>query len=109
MLEELPRLEGLHLHLSPSVSEVDLTRLAGRVELAYLSINSVSVTDAGLAHLAELPRLRRLRRLDIRGTRVTMAGVERLRQALPECRIACDPAADPRLRRLHAWRGLEPG
>jgi len=52
------------------------------VEQVYLVTNHV--TDAGLAHLQGLTSLRELR---LRGTQVTNAGVAKLRQALPNCKI----------------------
>jgi uncharacterized protein (TIGR02996 family) len=88
------------------LTDAGLAHLAGLSRLRSLSLRDTAVTDAGLAHLTGL---RRLRRLDLRGTHVTLAGVEQFRRTLPDCRLDCDPAADPRLRRLHAWRGLEPG
>ena len=43
------------------------------------------ITDAGLEHLKGLTKLRSLR---LSGTKVTHEGVNKLQQALPNCKIA---------------------
>jgi hypothetical protein len=47
------------------------------------------VTDAGLAHIEKLTGLTFL---DLTGTKVTAAGVDKLQNALPNCRIEWDGA-----------------
>jgi len=83
-LDRLPDLRSLDL----SDSRVTDTGLAGLAALTGLEelvlIGDIGVTDAGLAHLRGLTRLRKL---DLRSTRVTPAGVARLRRALPHVEI----------------------
>jgi hypothetical protein len=47
-------------------------------------LNDTKITDAGLTHLSGLTRLWKL---NTAGTRVTDAGVQEFRQALPKVRI----------------------
>jgi internalin A len=49
-----------------------------------LGISETEVTDAGLERLEKLPDLSRL---FIRDTRVTLRGVQKLQEALPNCEI----------------------
>lgn len=53
-------------------------------ELRWLSLARTAVGDKGLAALCNLHMLRGL---NLTGTRVTDAGVKKLRQALPNCEI----------------------
>jgi hypothetical protein len=53
---------------------------AGRI----VKSDAVDISDAGLAHLADLMKLRSL---DVRGTRVTAEGAERLKKSLTKTRI----------------------
>jgi len=52
-----------------------------------LSLWDTGVTDRAIQHLADLPSLENL---DVRGTRITRAGAERLAAALPDCDIQSD-------------------
>lgn len=62
----------------------DLKLLRDFDHVQILVINSPLVTDAGLA---ELEGLTSLQELDLKRTRVTPAGVKRLRRLLPKCEI----------------------
>ena len=57
--------------------------------LRLLNANSTMLTDIGLAQLAESQELRGL---FVRGTRVTERGVNRFRQALPNCEVSWQDA-----------------
>lgn len=52
--------------------------------VANVSFDGTQVTDAGLDNLSGLTQLREL---DLNFTKVTDAGVKKLRQALPKCEI----------------------
>ena len=52
--------------------------------LVNLYLSDTGVTDAGLVHLAKLGKLRNLH---LNRTKVTLAGVETLVQALPNCKF----------------------
>ena len=53
-------------------------------QLQDLSLVDTQITDAGLKHLEALTRLGHLY---LHGSQVTDEGVEKLKQALPECKI----------------------
>jgi eukaryotic-like serine/threonine-protein kinase len=64
--------------------------LAEQPLLSGIYIGGSDLTDAGLEYLKQL---RSLRELGIKDTRVTSAGVETLRKALPDCKIHANPPA----------------
>jgi hypothetical protein len=55
--------------------------------LTYACLAAPGVTDAGLVHLTGL---KALQQLDLRGSKVTEAGVKKLAATLPKCRIEWD-------------------
>ncbi len=56
--------------------------------LQSLGLHDTQVTDAGLEHLKRLPNLRELHlTLSVYDTYLTVEGVEKLQQALPNCEI----------------------
>lgn len=69
------------------VSDEGLTHLTGMTHLTWLLLENTQVSDEGLKHLAGLTTLTYLHLHD---TQVSDAGVERLRSALPGCRIETD-------------------
>jgi hypothetical protein len=81
-LRHAPRLEGLVL--SPLNSDAGLECVAALASLETLNLNGTRVTDKGLVHLYELGNLRQVL---LYNTKVSDEGVQRLRQALPNCRI----------------------
>jgi Leucine-rich repeat (LRR) protein len=110
-LKELAGLNALqHLTLSSTaVTGSGLKELTARKSLQRLELSSAKVTDEGLKGLAglaalemldldgngqvtdaglkELAGLTSLQSLNLARTKVTKAGVEQLKKALPECRI----------------------
>jgi len=67
--------------------------LTGLAALETLDLRGTKVTDAGLAHLAGLTALKEL---NLSRTQVTDAGVAKLQKALPNCSIdTLGPIPDP--------------
>jgi len=67
-----------------NVQDGDLVYVAKAPHLAVLNLYATAVGDTGLEHLHDL---RSLEQLYLWQTQVTSAGVEALRQALPEARV----------------------
>jgi hypothetical protein len=65
------------------VADATLGHLEGFTDLESLSLGE-RATDAGLEHLAGLTQLQSL---DLRRTKVTTSGLEKLHKALPNCTI----------------------
>ncbi|MBC7818407.1 MAG: DUF1080 domain-containing protein [Planctomycetaceae bacterium] len=92
-LANLPTLSRLELVLY-QVSDDQLRRLAPLQNLTMLSlVNGSSLSDAGLEHLRPLTNLKIL---GLRNTQITAAGVAKLQQALPNCKIATDITPTPK-------------
>jgi hypothetical protein len=86
-LKELPRLRELLVHdfrPQSTITNDALKHIGEMKSLHLLSICSTSVTDEGLIPLEKLPELKEL---GLDNTKVTPAGVQRLRRALPNCEI----------------------
>ncbi len=89
----LARLKGwkhlirLHLDGTP-VSTEGLAHLKDCKKLRYLHIQGTGTTDAGLAHMQECQSLLLLYVAE--NPQVTEAGIAKLHQALPKCRIRWD-------------------
>jgi len=67
------------------VSDKGLVHVAGLTRLHKLHIRTRgTITDAGLDSLTELTELQELL---LTGTKVTKSGTEKLRKALPRCKI----------------------
>ncbi|VTU01755.1 serine threonine protein partial : Serine/threonine protein kinase with PASTA sensor(S) (Fragment) OS=Rhodopirellula sallentina SM41 GN=RSSM_02570 PE=4 SV=1: Pkinase: LRR_6 [Gemmataceae bacterium] len=94
-LARLPKLDNLWVGGS-QVTDAGLKALAGMPRLRSLSLYGTGVSDAGVAALAEIPALGEV---ILTGTRVTAAGAERLRKALPRCKVEWE---DPN-RTVAAW------
>lgn len=97
-LAQLSSLKILSLHV-PKITDRGLIGLARNASLEDLLLSCAHVTDEGLDHLSQLKSLRRLT-LDgtkltevgiVDCTRVTEAGVVKLEQALPSCKIRILP------------------
>lgn len=67
-----------------TLSDDDLSCLAGLPHLRTLTLTSTPITDDGLEHLRDLEQLTFV---DLRFTHVTPAGVKRLRRWLPAAKI----------------------
>lgn len=79
----LTRLKSLDLQKT-EVTDAGLVHLEGLSQLHVLWLSETRVTDAGLQHLEGLTQLQDLY-LD--GTQVTDAGIDRLKVALPKCKV----------------------
>jgi hypothetical protein len=82
-LEGLTQLQGLDLSHLTEVTDAGLVHLKGLTQLHTLDLSWTKVTDAGLVHLKGLTQLQTL---SLFGTEVTGAGIQKLRQALPNCK-----------------------
>ena len=79
---QLTNLTGLSLH---GVQFTTLPSEIGKLtKLTELQIEKNPLTDTDLEHLKPL---KSLKRLDVRDTKVTIAGVEAFRKALPNCEV----------------------
>ncbi len=94
-LKALPNLVMLRVSwdAEPGVTDLAFARIAELQNLESIIVDHSSITDAGLEHLSAL---KKLKRLDARNTKVTAAGVAKLQQALPNCKIYWDDPAQPK-------------
>jgi hypothetical protein len=98
---DLKGLEPLYSGMAPGgnltldntpVSDDDLAKVSGFANLLYLGVAHTQVTDRGLPHIY---LLKKLLRFDLRGTRVTAEGVEKLKQAIRGLKVAWDEDPAP--------------
>jgi len=82
-LVELRSLRGLSL-AGTQVTDDGLSVLKGLRNLESLNLKATKVSDAGISSLAQL---RNLNEVILTNTAVTEAGLQRLRKALPNCKI----------------------
>jgi hypothetical protein len=66
------------------ITEAGVKSLGAKPQLTRLALQSLPVADATLAALEPLGNLEVL---DLKETRVTAVGIERLQKALPKCKI----------------------
>jgi hypothetical protein len=71
------------------VTDAGLRSVAGLPQVTVLYLVGDAFTDAGLLRLQAMRGLRFLHLIGCR--KVTTEGVERLRKALPDCRIVSSP------------------
>jgi predicted transcriptional regulator len=81
-LAGLRMMRTLFLH-NTNVTDVGLRFFRGMRNLYSLHLDDTAVTDAGLEHLGGL----HLSHIELSGTRVTSAGIERLQRAMPRLQI----------------------
>jgi hypothetical protein len=84
-LQKLANLEQLEVFYHTKITNAGLSYLAGMNKLRYLRISFTKVGDRGLVHLEKLPALSHI---VLGRTKVSEAGVERLRLALPGCNVS---------------------
>ena len=84
-LKGMQKLKVLGLSGS-KITDAGMAHLKGLTKLEGLDLKGTKVTDAGLAHL-NLKGLRNLGYLVLGNTYVTAAGIKKLQQALPHCKI----------------------
>lgn len=82
-LADLPALKDLSLS-GLDVKDSHLRHLAGVKSLRKLNLGAINLTDAAVPELAKLTWLEEL---TLSGGRFTKDGVEKLRQALPRCKV----------------------
>jgi len=89
-LQNQPELIDLSLHC-PSIADLLAKNLGELKRFKRLSLVGAGLTDAGIRHLEGLTNLTAL---DLRKTKASAAGIERLHQALPKCKIEWDGAKE---------------
>jgi serine/threonine protein kinase len=85
-LKECKKLTDLDL-TNTSITDVALTLVKECKELRWLHLDGTAASDAGLVELEEC---KNLSYLGARNTNVSAPGIERLRKALPKCKIEWD-------------------
>jgi len=86
-LAAAPKLQAAALSAT-GISDAGLAHLAKAAKLWLVHVDAnPGVTDAGLDSLAKMPELKKV---SLRGTKATIAGIDRLKKALPQCRIEWD-------------------
>jgi serine/threonine protein kinase/Leucine-rich repeat (LRR) protein len=76
------------------ISDAGLAHLKDCKSLTLLNLNETKVSDAVLAQLADCKELTEVQVLK---TKLTAAGIDKLRKALPQCKIAWDGVIDPKV------------
>lgn len=83
-LAGLPNLKLLDLFNCQRISEAGLGHLASLPKLELLNVAGMPLTDASMEHLKGI---KNLKAVDVNGTKVTEAGAQALRAALPQCNV----------------------
>jgi hypothetical protein len=92
LLGAMPRLTGLAFTHNAIADEVLTRHLTGLPRVHSLRLQDNPLTDGCVDALARLPALLRV---DIHGTRITTAGVDRLHQLRPEVKVDTTTPAYP--------------
>jgi len=82
-LKGLTSLETLWLK-GTKISDAGLVHLKGLASLKTLGLDGTDVSDAGLVHLKGL---KKLKKVNLQNTKVSQEGFDKLKQALPKCKI----------------------
>jgi len=93
-LSSLSQLRLLSLH-GVRMTDAGVPPLTELSNLEVLTLSQTQVTDAGLLPLTKLPKLNDV---DLTGTNVTQAGADKLKRALPNCRVrfqVAPPESEP--------------
>lgn len=89
---QLRRLKALQLS-GTRIGDPSVVRLSELVELEFLGLDKTQVTDASLSYLE---RLKKLKYLNLSGTKITHEGLQKLKTALPNCKIVQDVLLEAR-------------
>ena len=117
VLKSMPKDEVVELGFPhTSATERLLPQIAGMINLGYIDLSGLPITDAGVEYLESLPKLKwlylrktqisddcigslvklkRLQILNLRETAISQTTIEQLRAALPECEILHEGQIDP--------------
>ncbi len=82
-LAKLPKLEYVHLN-DNRVTDESVKTLPQLKHLRTLIVSYTELTDDSVKSLVQL---KKLTHLDVRGTKITDAAVDRIRKALPKCKV----------------------
>ncbi|MBX3397146.1 MAG: protein kinase [Gemmataceae bacterium] len=83
-LRNCSKLRIVHLYRT-KITDAALELLSrSNRELEFLQAEGTVVSDAGIKHLQTMPKLKEM---NLKSTKVTQAGVDKLKAALPGCRI----------------------
>ncbi len=94
-----PELTMLGLGRSPLLTDQGMANLLQLPGLGFLGLPETAITDDGLKTLQKIATLKQL---DVRGTKVTAAGVAEFQKALPNCKVEVSPEVQKGLESLHA-------
>jgi len=83
-LQNLKNLKVLYFRASQHMGDYGLEHISQLPLLESVMCQGVALTDAGLR---QLEVLKTLKQIDLTGTKVTLPGMTRFKQALPDCRI----------------------
>lgn len=86
-LPPMPQLQTLKLN-SVELDDAGIETIGSYRSVRHLEVDSTGLTDAGLRRLLQLNP--QLTRIELRGTKVTKAGLEQLRGAYPDCQLVSD-------------------
>jgi len=86
VIGQLDSLRHLDLFQATKISGEGIKYLVGLNNLEELDLRTRSVTDASIPHVVQLQSLKHLR-VDGDGMQISVEGVARLKQSLPECEI----------------------
>ncbi len=103
-LYQLNRLQELDLTSCKGVGDEGMEKLSALISLHTLKLSCTSVTDADLLHIAKLGNLKVL---DLRGCRVSEAGLARLPASLTSLRLGIECRTLEGLAHLQSLRELE--